>query len=114
MSTENDTKSAVALETAEGSPRKRGFGAMDPEKQRAIARKGGKSAHAQGRAHQFGKDEARAAGQKGGHAVSRNREHMAAIGRAGGLARGRKRAERLAHTPPVVESDDSDGQRATA
>jgi general stress protein YciG len=114
MNTENDNRSATALETAEVSPRKRGFGAMDPEKQRAIARKGGKSAHAQGRAHQFGKDEARAAGQKGGHAVSKNREHMAAIGRAGGLARGRKRAERLAHTSPVAPSDDAEGQRASA
>jgi len=30
---------------------KRGFAALDPEKQREIARLGGKAAHAQGKAH---------------------------------------------------------------
>lgn len=45
---------------------KRGFASMDPEKQREIARRGGRAAHAQGKAHQFTSDEARAAGMKGG------------------------------------------------
>ncbi len=63
---------------------------MDPEKQREIASKGGKAAHAQGRAHEFTAEEARAAGSKGGEAVSRNRDHMADIGRRGGLARARR------------------------
>jgi general stress protein YciG len=66
----------------------RGFAAMDPEQQRAIASKGGQAAHEQGRAHEFNSEEARAAGRKGGEAVSRNREHMAEIGRKGGQARG--------------------------
>src|SRR3954468_18513003 len=44
-----------------GTGRARGFAAMNPEEQREIAR-------------------------KGGEAVSRNREHMAAIGRRGGEA----------------------------
>lgn len=66
---------------------------MDPEKQREIARKGGKAAHAKGRAHEFTPEEARAAGSKGGESVSRNPEHMAAIGRLGGLARGRRSRE---------------------
>lgn len=35
-------------------------------------------------AHEFTPEEARQAGQKGGEAVSRNREHMAQIGREGG------------------------------
>ncbi|HEX3344089.1 MAG TPA: KGG domain-containing protein [Polyangiaceae bacterium] len=70
----------------------RGFASMDLSKQREIASKGGKAAHAQGRAHEFTADEARNAGRKGGEVVSRNREHMAAIGRAGGQARGRNRA----------------------
>jgi len=70
----------------------RGFASMDLTKQRQIASKGGKAAHAQGRAHEFTADEARNAGKKGGEVVSRNREHMAAIGRAGGQARGRNRA----------------------
>ena len=65
-------------------PSRRGFGAMDPEKQRAIASMGGKAAHAKGTAHQFTSEEARAAGRKGGAAVSRDRKHMAEIGRKGG------------------------------
>jgi general stress protein YciG len=69
----------------------RGFAVMDLAKQREIASKGGKAAHAQGRAHEFTADEARAAGRKGGQTVSRDREHMAAIGREGGRARGRNR-----------------------
>ena len=70
----------------------RGFATMDTDRQREIASKGGKAAHARGSAHEFTADEARDAGRKGGAAVSQNREHMAAIGRAGGLARGRNRA----------------------
>ena len=70
----------------------RGFASMDMGKQREIASKGGKAAHAQGRAHEFSADEARVAGRKGGEVVSRDRAHMAAIGRAGGQARGRNRA----------------------
>jgi uncharacterized protein len=71
----------------------RGFALMDPSKQREIASKGGKAAHAQGRAHQFTPVEARDAGRKGGEAVSRDRDHMAKIGRIGGLTRGRSRAD---------------------
>jgi len=74
------------------SKKGRGFASMDAGRQREIARKGGKAAHAQGRAHEFTADEARVAGRRGGEAVSRDREHMAAIGRAGGQARGRARA----------------------
>jgi uncharacterized protein len=69
----------------------RGFASMDASKQRDIASRGGKAAHAMGRAHEFTGDEARLAGRKGGEAVSRDRAHMAAIGRAGGLARSRVR-----------------------
>ena len=70
----------------------KGFSGMSRERQREIASEGGKAAHAQGRAHEFTSDEAREAGKKGGKKISRDREHMAAIGRAGGIARGRKRA----------------------
>src|SRR5258708_5919314 len=62
----------------------RGFAAMDADRQRAIASKGGKAAHDKGTAHRFTADEAREAGRKGGEAVSRNRKHMAEIGREGG------------------------------
>ncbi len=67
---------------------KRGFASMDPAKQREIASKGGRAAHAKGTAHEFTTDEARVAGRKGGEAVSRDRAHMAAIGREGGHSRG--------------------------
>ena len=68
----------------------RGFASMDSSKQKEIASKGGRAAHAKGTAHEFDSNEARAAGRKGGMAVSRNREHMAAIGRRGGEARGQR------------------------
>lgn len=68
----------------------RGFASMDPSKQKEIASKGGRAAHAKGTAHEFDAGEARAAGRKGGMAVSRNREHMAMIGRRGGEARGQR------------------------
>ena len=70
---------------------KRGFASMDPAKQREIASKGGRAAHAKGTAHEFTSDEARVAGRKGGEAVSRDRAHMSAIGREGGHSRGRSR-----------------------
>jgi len=44
----------------------RGFASMDPEKQREIARKGGRAAHEKGTAHEWTTDEARTAGRKGG------------------------------------------------
>src|SRR3954471_14008145 len=62
----------------------RGFASMSAERQKEIARKGGRAAHAKGTAHEFTADEARAAGQKGGQRVSTNREHMSRIGRIGG------------------------------
>lgn len=66
---------------------KRGFAAMAEEQQREIASKGGQAAHQKGTAHEFDSEEARRAGQKGGEAVSRDREHMADIGRKGGESR---------------------------
>jgi general stress protein YciG len=78
---------------ARGGRSNRGFASMDPNKQREIASKGGRAAHAKGTAHEFNSDEARDAGRKGGQAVSRNREHMAAIGRRGGEARGNARRQ---------------------
>jgi uncharacterized protein len=62
-----------------------GFAGMDREKQREIARRGGRAAHQKGTAHEFTADEARAAGRKGGVSVSRDREHMSRIGRSGGM-----------------------------
>jgi general stress protein YciG len=76
---------------------KRGFAALDPDRQREIARLGGRAAHAQGRAHQFTSEEAREAGRKGGEAVSQDSQHMKEIGRLGGKARRR--------TPEETPSD---------
>lgn len=77
-----------------GGKSKRGFASMDANRQREIASKGGRAAHAKGTAHEWSSDEARVAGQKGGIAVSRDRAHMAAIGREGGESR--SRASRIA------------------
>lgn len=90
----------------------RGFAAMDPAKQKEIASKGGKAAHAKGTAHEFTPDEARVAGKKGGEVVSRDRDHMAKIGREGGQARAsnaRIREERIKTQEP-----SSDEQRMQA
>lgn len=45
---------------------KRGFASMDPNKQKEIARKGGRAAHEKGTAHEFSPEEAKVAGRKGG------------------------------------------------
>lgn len=76
--------------------RPRGFAAIDPKRQKAIASKGGKAAHASGRAHEFTSAEAIEAGRKGGLAVSKNIEHMREIGRKGGAARARIRPDEIA------------------
>ncbi len=55
----------------------RGFGAMDDEKQREIARKGGEAV-SQNREHMS------EIGRKGGEEVSQDRQHMSEIGRQGG------------------------------
>lgn len=47
---------------------RQGFASMDADKQRAIASKGGKAAHAKGTAHRWTHEEAVAAGRKGGQA----------------------------------------------
>jgi uncharacterized protein len=74
------------------SKSKRGFASMSAEKQKMIASKGGKEAHARGTAHEFSPEEACEAGRKGGRSVSQDRGHMAAIGRIGGSNRGKNRA----------------------
>jgi general stress protein YciG len=66
---------------------------MDPEKRREIARRGGQTAQSLGKAHRFTQEEARQAGAKGGRALSRNRAHMAEIGRRGRAIQQRRRTE---------------------
>ncbi len=47
---------------------RRGFAAMTVEKQRELASKGGRAAHAKGTAREWSVEEARSAGRKGGQA----------------------------------------------
>ena len=87
---------------------KRGFASMDPAKQREIASKGGRAAHAKGTAHEFTSDEARVAGRKGGEAVSRDRQHMSAIGREGGHSRGARARAQSQEGSPSTNRGGSD------
>jgi general stress protein YciG len=88
---------------------KRGFASMDAAKQREIASKGGRAAHAKGTAHEFTSDEARVAGRKGGEAVSRDRQHMSNIGREGGHSRGaRARAASQTGGPDLGQNRPSE------
>lgn len=57
--------------------KRKGFASMDPELQRAISSKGGKSAQQMGVAHQFTPEEAKAAGRKGGLATHAKRKAAA-------------------------------------
>lgn len=52
----------------ESGVHRRGFGSMGVEKRREICAKGGKAAHLKGTAHEWSREEARAAGRKGGQA----------------------------------------------
>lgn len=62
----------------------RGFASFSPDTLHAVARRGGIAAHESGRAHHFTAEEAARAGRLGSRAVSRDRNHMARIGRVGG------------------------------
>jgi general stress protein YciG len=82
----------------------RGFASMSSDKQREIARKGGRAAHMKGTAHEFTPDEARDAGRKGGERVSSDRGRMAEIGRRGGLISAARRAARSGVAQPGERS----------
>ena len=102
------TTNVNAEKSTDSPPRRKGFAGMDTSMQRAISSKGGKAAHAKGKAHEFTADEAREAGRKGGRSVSQNKEHMARIGREGGKARGRSqriRKEQTAGTPVATAAE---------
>jgi general stress protein YciG len=79
---------------------------MSPEKQRAIASKGGQAAHRKGTAHEFTPEEARKAGRLGGKTVGENRAHMAAIGRKGG----QRAASSLRRSPSSNNNGEPEGQ----
>ncbi|HSW16804.1 MAG TPA: KGG domain-containing protein [Ramlibacter sp.] len=64
--TPSDASPTPTANPDDGAPRRsrRGFAAMDPQRQREIASLGGRAAHQSGHAHEFTSDEARAAGRK--------------------------------------------------
>ena len=97
---------------ATSNTKNRGFASMNAERQREIARKGGKAAHEKGTAHEFTSDEARAAGRKGGERVSADRSHMSRIGRLGGRSSaGRRQADRSnGEFPGQSEANHRSGQ----
>lgn len=98
---------------ASGNTRNRGFASMNSERQREIARKGGKAAHEKGTAHEFTSEEARAAGRKGGERVSSDRSHMSRIGRLGGRSSaGRRQASRSQGAFPGTGNGQGDGDQA--
>lgn len=68
------------MEEKKGRFANRGFASMDPEQQKAIARKGGR-------------------------AVSRNKEHMREIGRKGGEASGKIREKK--YNPPTLPGEET-------
>ena len=92
----SDGQDGAPLE--ERRPRRRGFAAMDRDRVKEIASKGGKAAHAAGTAHQFNSDEARNAGRKGG---------MAPHVRRGGVRRRPSEATPGVPTPQSDQSVDS-------
>ena len=75
-------------EGTQGGGSERGFTSMNPKRHREIASAGGRVAHERATAHEFTSEEARETGRKGSEAVSRNRQHMAEIGREGGKTSG--------------------------
>lgn len=56
----------------------RGFGSMDPAKQKEIASKGGKAAHAIGAAYEWNAVTGKAAGRKGGLSPKRKKKPIVA------------------------------------
>jgi general stress protein YciG len=66
----------VRIEEVSVAKEDRGFASMDRQKQREIASKGGKAAHAKGTAHEWTSEEAREAGRKGGMASHRRRKEQ--------------------------------------
>lgn len=58
---------------------RRGFASMSEEKQREIASKGGRAAHAKGTAHEWSAEEARQAGRKGGQASRGGRGKLPSV-----------------------------------
>lgn len=85
---------------------KRGFAAMDPERQREIARAGGRASHERGSAHEWDAQEASRAG-RAAHARGQAHEWTSAeaaeAGRRGGRA-GRRQRTQPGQTPSTEDA----------
>jgi general stress protein YciG len=95
---------------------RRGFAGMDPQKQREIASKGGKAAHAKGTAHEFTPDEAREAGRKGGQAAHERGtahqftpEEAREAGRKGGRSSRRGAGREGEQAPEAPRQNENNG-----
>ena len=87
---------------AEQRPKqKRGFALLAPEDLQELARQGGRTSQANGTANRWTSETAREAGRMGGSIISRDREHMRAIGRKGGAGKKgyRRNKERVVAQP---------------
>src|SRR3954468_13955920 len=102
------------MQTGTTGTRSRGFASMDTERQREIARKGGRAAHEKGTAHEFTPDEARAAGRKGGERVSADRHRMSRIGRMGGKSSAGRRQSSPSRDPDAFPGTTSTNGEASS
>jgi general stress protein YciG len=92
----------MAKNVDKSAKRLRGFAALSLKVRKAIAARGGKAAHATGKAHQFTSEEAKIAGRKGGEAVqARGTGHQFSSeeAREAGRKGGRAKQEALRRTP---------------
>ncbi len=99
---------------AEGTS-KRGFASMSPERLSEVSRAGGQASHRYGQAHEFNREEASAAGKKGGLTVSRDRAHMSRIGKLGGKKKASDEvpaAKTKAPSPKVKAPEVEEGEGA--
>lgn len=93
---------------------KRGFAAMEEDKQRGIARQGGRAAHQSGRAHEFSPEEAREAGRKGGqiaHQKGAAHKFSPEEARLAGSKGGRAAHRRDPQPERKVETDSPPGEK---
>ncbi len=95
----------AAIETTAARPKqRRGFAAMDPDTLRVVCSQGGRTAHANGKAHRFNPEEASKAGKKGGASIATDRTHMATIGQRGGQAKKGYRDRQAARRQAELET----------
>jgi len=88
----------------ETTTKKNGFATWSREKLLETASRGGKMAHACGRAHKYTSEKAKEAGRLGGLKISANKEWMSKIGKLGG-----KKSQQLKRElPPVLAPQNVD------